>query len=301
MLEHRRSATSEVPTQLHTLGSNEPDTIKRVIVTADDFGQSAENNAGVLAAHLAGAITTASLMVGAPCFEEAVAIAQRNPALAVGLHVCLSEGLPLSPPFDIPLLVGSDGRFPSNERKLHVAVLSSEGRRQVRTEIMAQFHKYFSTDLACDHVDVHRNSHMHPLVANEVFRSAALWQVRTVRIPYDPPIERSTRLADPLRSARIAILRWLAAYHGLRWTDHAIGRDWSNPARLAALISALPPGTTELFFHPVVSDHDHPFKADLLTLLDDRVQQAFRALQTSASARDRDPTPPASRNFCDLT
>jgi hopanoid biosynthesis associated protein HpnK len=253
----------------------------RVIITADDFGRSTSNNAGVLAAHLAGMVATASLMVGEPGCEEAVEIARQHPALMVGLHVCLSDGSPVSPPSSIPLLIGSDGRFPDNERQLHAAVRTAEGRRQVHHEVEAQFRLFSDTRLVCDHVDVHRNSHMHPLVANQVFRVAAAWAVTNVRVPYDPAIGRPHRLGDPLRWVRSMVLRRLAAYHGLQWMDRVIGRDWTDPAQLAALIAILPSGTSELFFHPVICDGEHMFKLDLPTLLDSRVRQALDAWQPS--------------------
>jgi hypothetical protein len=258
---------------------------KRIIVTADDFGRSVENNEGVLAGYRAGVLTNASLMVAEPYFCEASTIAWQNPGLAVGVHICLSDGTPLSSPSEIPLLVGSDGRFPNNEQMLHAAVLSRAGRAQVRREVAAQFRTFFETGLVCDHVDVHRNSHMHPLVANEVFRAAASWHVPNIRIPYDPPIGRPRRLADPLRYGRVLVLRRLAASHEVTWLDRVIGRDWTDPVDLAALIIALPPGNTELFFHPVVCESDHPFRADLPALLDDRVRRALSDIKERINER----------------
>lgn len=248
----------------------------RICITADDFGRSSENNAGVLAAHRAGVITATSLMVGEPGCHEAVMIARENPTLRMGLHVCLSDGVPVSAPRDIPLLVERDGQFPDDERLLKKAVLSRAGRAQVRREVIAQFARFVYTGLTCDHVNVHRNSHMHPLVANEVFRAAASHGIKNVRIPFDPRIERPRRLADPLRYGRVAVLRRLARHYQVRWVDRVIGRDWTDPTRLVALINALPPGTTELFFHPVICDGEHMFKADLPVLLDDRVRNALR-------------------------
>jgi predicted glycoside hydrolase/deacetylase ChbG (UPF0249 family) len=245
-------------------------------MTADDFGRSAANNWGVLAAYQAGVIDAASLMVAEPEAVEAVAIARRHPSLAVGLHLCLSDGVPASAPRDVPLLVGADGRFPPDERKLHSAVLRRAGRQQLRREIAAQFDAFFATGLTCDHIDVHRNGHMHPIVAFEVFRAAASRRVWAVRIPCDPAIERPRRPGDPFRWARIRMLRYIAAFHNLRWLDWVINRDWSDPARLVALIQALPAGTTELFFHPVVTDREHMFKADLSTLLDERLVVSLR-------------------------
>ena len=67
-------------------------TPRRLIVNADDFGRSAAINQAVIRAHREGILTTASLMVNEPAFEEAVALARANPKLGVGLHLTLLCG-----------------------------------------------------------------------------------------------------------------------------------------------------------------------------------------------------------------
>jgi predicted glycoside hydrolase/deacetylase ChbG (UPF0249 family) len=264
--------------------------VKRITVTADDFGQSSENNQGVLRAYLGGIITTTSLMVGEAGFDEAREIARLNPCLSVGLHICLSDGTPVSNPADIPLLVQPNGRFGDDERLLQAATLSRAGRAQIRAEIAEQFRKYFAFFVSCDHVDVHRHSHRHPVVAREVFQASAAWKVSEVRIPFDPAIGRRRRPGDPLRYARIVMLRSLAKWYGISWKDRVIGRDWKDPAVLAKLISTLPSGATELYFHPVVCDGEHLYKTDLDMFLDERVGHALERLRPSQRdclSRDR--------------
>jgi chitin disaccharide deacetylase len=62
-----------------------------LIVNADDFGQSAGVNQGVITAHERGIVTSASLMVRWPAAREAAAYARQNPSLSVGLHLDLGE------------------------------------------------------------------------------------------------------------------------------------------------------------------------------------------------------------------
>ena len=59
---------------------------RRLIVNADDFGLSPSVNEAVVRAHRDGILTSASLMVNAPGFAEAVELARANPRLGVGLH-----------------------------------------------------------------------------------------------------------------------------------------------------------------------------------------------------------------------
>lgn len=64
---------------------------RALIVNADDFGQTAGINIGVIEAHERGIVTSASLMVRWPAADEAAAYARSHPAFAVGLHVDLGE------------------------------------------------------------------------------------------------------------------------------------------------------------------------------------------------------------------
>ncbi|HEY4984932.1 MAG TPA: ChbG/HpnK family deacetylase, partial [Verrucomicrobiae bacterium] len=66
-----------------------PDSARRLIVNADDFGRSHSIDEAVIRAHRDGILTTASLMVNEPGLDEAVALAKQNPKLGVGLHLSL--------------------------------------------------------------------------------------------------------------------------------------------------------------------------------------------------------------------
>ncbi len=75
--------------------------MKRVILTADDFGLSEAVNEAVERAHRDGVLTSASLMVAGPAAADAVRRARRLPALRVGLHLVVVEG-PAVLPRQIP-------------------------------------------------------------------------------------------------------------------------------------------------------------------------------------------------------
>jgi predicted glycoside hydrolase/deacetylase ChbG (UPF0249 family) len=66
-------------------------TTRQCIVNVDDFGISLGVNRGILEAHHAGVVTSASLMVDGEAVDDAVAAAHANRNLSVGLHVCLTE------------------------------------------------------------------------------------------------------------------------------------------------------------------------------------------------------------------
>jgi predicted glycoside hydrolase/deacetylase ChbG (UPF0249 family) len=59
---------------------------RRLIVNADDFGQTSGINRGIIECHQRGILTSTSLMVTGSALDEAGALARENPALSVGLH-----------------------------------------------------------------------------------------------------------------------------------------------------------------------------------------------------------------------
>ncbi|PYM85004.1 MAG: hypothetical protein DME09_07225 [Candidatus Rokuibacteriota bacterium] len=64
---------------------------RRVIVNADDFGQSHGINRGVIEAHQRGIVTSTSLMVRWPAAVEAGTYARGHTDLGLGLHFDLGE------------------------------------------------------------------------------------------------------------------------------------------------------------------------------------------------------------------
>ena len=95
--------------------------MKRLIVTADDFGASLAVNEAVEQAHREGILTAASLMVAGDAAADAVARARAMPSLGVGLHLVLVEGRPVLPPESIPALVDQTGRFRCDMARVCVA------------------------------------------------------------------------------------------------------------------------------------------------------------------------------------
>jgi predicted glycoside hydrolase/deacetylase ChbG (UPF0249 family) len=60
--------------------------VSRLIVNADDFGLTVGVSQGILEAHVAGVVTSTSLMVDAPAAQHAVGLAGEHPDLSIGLH-----------------------------------------------------------------------------------------------------------------------------------------------------------------------------------------------------------------------
>ncbi|ELK39803.1 chitin disaccharide deacetylase [Brevibacillus agri] len=148
----------------------------KLIVNADDFGYSKGVNLGIIEAHRAGVVTSATAMVNMNGFEHAVQLAKKTPTLGVGIHLVLTCGFPVSQ--NVPSLTDEHGRF----RRGH-DYLSLASPEEVERELHSQLEKYLQTGLALTHIDSHHHVHAHAAVLPIVLGLAKEYQV-PVRYPW---------------------------------------------------------------------------------------------------------------------
>lgn len=265
--------------------------MKRLIVTADDFGAAREVNEAVEAAHRGGILSAASLMIAAPAATEAIALARRLPSLRVGLHVVLLEGRPLLPASTVARLVNCEGEFPANPAALGaLLVRSREARRQLAAEVTAQFAAFSDSGLTLDHCNAHKHFHLHPVVGALIASVGQRFGLRAVRVPLEPVAV--LRKVEPLAfnaSAALALpfalwLRRRLTAAGFMTPDRVFGLRWSGQmtrARLAALIQHLPHGVSEIYLHPATgcyrgSAPGYRYREELEALMSAEVRAACR-------------------------
>ncbi|MEO9191466.1 MAG: hopanoid biosynthesis-associated protein HpnK [Acetobacteraceae bacterium] len=153
--------------------------MKRLIVTADDFGLSEAVNEAVERGHRDGILTAASLMVAGPAAADAVRRAKSMPSLAVGLHLVVIEG-----PAVLHQAIAPGGQFPSEQFRLGVNYFfRPRARRQLAAEIRAQFEAFAATGLPLDHANAHKHMHLHPTVGRLLIDIGREFGLRAVRVP----------------------------------------------------------------------------------------------------------------------
>ena len=132
----------------------------KIHLIADDFGMNAETNAAIMHCFFQGALTGASLMMGQPGTEEAIALAKENPNLAVGIHFHLTDSTPMT------ISSWAWGRSPT---KAGIAIgMSSRARALACAELEAQWMAYKESGLPCSFVNTHHHLHAHPYVFQEM-------------------------------------------------------------------------------------------------------------------------------------
>jgi predicted glycoside hydrolase/deacetylase ChbG (UPF0249 family) len=190
---------------------------RSAIVNADDFGQSAGINRGIVQAHERGIVTSASLMVRWPAASAAAAYARANPRLSVGLHVDLGESI----------YRGGEW-IPLYER------VDRQDARAVEAEIRAQLTRCREL-LRRDptHLDSHQHVHTEEParsildgIANEL---GVPLRYRSARLRHDGRFYGQTSTGDPLTAG-------------------------ISSAHLVEMLRSLPAGVTEVACHPGFAD-----------------------------------------------
>ncbi|MGC9271080.1 hopanoid biosynthesis-associated protein HpnK [Acidiphilium sp.] len=230
-----------------------------VVFSADDFGLTESVNEAVEIAHRDGRLAQASLMVAGPAAADAVARARRLPHLKVGLHLVLVEGDSMLGHARLPHLTTPDGRFGSDQiMRGFRYFFSPSARRELAAEIRAQFEAYRATGLVLHHADSHKHMHLHPTVAGLMIAAGRDFALSRIRVPAEPPAVLATcgtlpSLGDRALYAWSRVLRRQVRRAGLDCTDHVFGIKWSGhmtAERVQTLLAHLPPGTSEIYFHP---------------------------------------------------
>lgn len=234
--------------------------MKRVIVTADDFGKSPEVNRAVIEAHQKGILTCASLMVSGTAAEEAVQLARANPTLKVGLHLVLVDGFSVLSRKEIPDLVDANRRFAHQPAAAGVRYFfSGRVRRQVAKECQAQLEAFLATGLPMDHLNSHHHLHIHPTIANIVVSLAGQYTVPAIRLPY-----QGLRTMTKKTAAMAAVMFPWVVNLKIRLQNRGIAHNREifglyetgamSEETWLRLIPKLKPGITEIFCHPATGN-----------------------------------------------
>jgi len=242
--------------------------LRRLIINADDFGLTSGVNRAILEGHQTGVITSATLMANSRAFDEAVAFAKSDPTLAVGCHVVLVDGVPVSDLSDIPSLLGSDSTRFRNKLREFTRARAKLDPAQIEREATAQIKKIQENGIRVSHLDSHKHTHMFRTVTAAVLRAAKACGVSAVRNPFEPAKFRffKDRRALWNRYFQVRTLYLLARRFqqqvcaaGLHTTDGTIGivaTGSLDQGLFNSLITNLPEGTWEFVCHPGYNDAD---------------------------------------------
>jgi hopanoid biosynthesis associated protein HpnK len=247
--------------------------VKKLIMTGDDFGLSLPVNEAIEEAHRQGTLTATSLMVGAKSAGDAVERAKRLPTFKVGLHLVLVDGSPILPPEVVPDLVSRQGEFSSHFVRAGINFFFRRHvRRQLEAEIRAQFEAFRKTGLSLDHVNAHHHMHLHPTISGLALKVGRDYGMKAMRLPCEPllPSWRASRNGLLRRTSTcLALSPWVSLlkrrfrHAGVYSNDFVFGMNDSGDMNLdlvLRILRNLPPGVTEIYFHPATPKINHKGK-----------------------------------------
>ncbi len=284
--------------------------MRKLIVTGDDFGLVEPVNEAIINAHIHGILTAASLMVGGTAATDAIERARSTPTLRVGLHLVVVEGRPVLPAPEVPDLVDGNGEF-----SVHLAragfryFFKPSARRQLANEIRAQFEAFRRTGLGLDHVNAHNHMHLHPTILSLILKIGRDYDLKAVRVPYEPPLlswHASKRGLGSKVMWWIFLWPWMRLMknrlrrEGIEVNDMVFGMADSGrmtPDLVLSLLKQIPDGVTEMYFHPSTGRCPEIDR----TMPDYKHEDEYRALTSAAIRRGIDELGIQRVSFTDLS
>jgi hopanoid biosynthesis associated protein HpnK len=248
--------------------------MRQLIVNADDLGLTEQVSRGILDAHRGGIVTSTTLMANGGAFDIAVSMARREYDLGIGVHLNLTEGIPVLPALNIPTLVDRQGRLHLSPRRLAQGIMTRQvDLADVETELRQQIGKVLGAGILPTHLDGHKHVHVLPGVSDIVIRLAQEFSIPSIRCPNEaaPKISTLLRFGNSRAAAAKQYLvgrtvsifarrfKENLAKAGLLSPDHFYGLSQTgflDALDILDILGGLPEGASELMCHPGYLDAD---------------------------------------------
>lgn len=224
-------------------------TDRLLIVNADDVGMSHAANAATIAGMEKGLISSGTIMVPCPWFEEIAAYARQTPTADFGLHLTHTSEWkvykwgPVASTSAVPGLVTPEGYLWPDIR----SVYANATPEQAGIEARAQIRKALAAGIDVTHLDSHMGALQYDMRYHQVYRALAR--------EFDLPIRMGNQ--DVLAQLGGGHLRAELDADGTVYPDYLIHQQ-RKPGEAVdvywrRMLTSLRPGVTELYIHPAVA------------------------------------------------
>jgi len=211
---------------------------KRLIITADDYGEWEDANERIVECYLRGAVTGISLFARAGAFEHAVGLARKNGINEMGVHLAVGGD------YKLFFLKYFTGLVNTNE-------LFADFKKQIQRVKGAGFR--------VTHLDSHQHVHMVPGIFRIMVELMKEEGIKYIRFPLER-LHFSDKLLNPIGWIRNILLsstcrasRAILAASGAKHNDYFMGHIRALKLRrkdFFSAISDIKEGLTELGCHP---------------------------------------------------
>lgn len=237
--------------------------MKQLIINADDFGLHELINKGIVEGHVAGCVTSTSIMAGGNAFEHAVKLARKYPKLGVGVHLTLVGARPVARG-DIHTLLTREGDFLPNYGQFAKKYVTGQiSQKHIEWEFLCQMQKVVGTGIKITHIDSHQHLHVLPGLAKMIGRVAREFKVDKVRIPAEPisflgmgDRDISRFLAKTVLTGCSLLAKRVYTRMGFFFPQHFFGMMAGGSMRqspLMHILKELPDGISEIMVHPGIN------------------------------------------------
>jgi len=236
---------------------------KRVIMLhADDAGMCEEANAAT--AHLLenNYIQSAAVMAPCPSADDFIKWAIDNPKADVGMHLTLTSEWkkhrwgPITPAEEVPGLIDPEGMLWHDVPDVVMHASADE----VEKEIRAQIDKAIAMGYQPNHIDTHMGTlYGHPSYVEVFFKVAEEYGIPANAIDLSDTLvaNRFKEEGYPIDENVIGIIADYSLPKLDNFTSAPKGKTYEEKIEnFKTLIKSLPPGLTEIIFHPSVESEN---------------------------------------------
>lgn len=236
-----------------------------LIINGDDFGMCHGANEAIMNMYQDKVITSASIMVVCPWFEEAAMFLREHAALDVGLHLTLTsewQKYKWGPATreDVSSLLDSRGYFYNNCLEFE----KNAKREHVVAEIQAQLQRAIEAGISLCNVDNHMGS-LYGLMTGNSYIPDVLQLCSKLGVGFRFPkklSEARQKVVSPAMLSSMDGLHKMASVLQVPLIDHMVEYPFhllenetyaSYRDMVLNLIKNLEPGVSELYIHPSVA------------------------------------------------
>ena len=260
--------------------------MKKIIINADDFGYSKENNEAIKIGYESEVITSASIMTNMSGFEDAVyRVIPQCPNLDIGFHFNIIEGKSLTSP---PLLTDNQGFFNKN----YLYIIANSKRKDFLEQIEAEFRLQIEKILkyhSISHIDSHVLTHAIPHIYKLIMKLAKEYNINYIRTQKEIPYfvwHSSFNFKYPVNILKNILLNYYTISNNKNCystNDYFIGILYTGMMDKNCIIKGLKKinkknSITEIIFHPCTDIKKANNYAEFLITQDKKFKEELKIL-----------------------